>query len=165
MIVVNYKFMSKLTNKKANGYIALMATIIIGAVLLVMTVEMSHTGWSTRFLILGTEAKAESLALAHSCIDLAVAKIMTDPTYLGNSTTTLASGTCYIFPLQIDTPAPDILTVRVRGVVRQAVTNLEQQYDLADVYLAEVALPISLPAVINNLTVTPTTWREYPIMP
>lgn len=157
--------MSKLTNKKTSGYIALMATVIIGAVLLVMTAEMSQTGWSTRFLILGTEAKAESLALAHSCTDLAVAKIMTDPTYLGNSTSTLASGTCYIFPLLIDTPTPDILTVRVRGVVRQAVTNLEQQYDMADVYLPEVALPVSLSPVTNNLTVTPTTWQEYPTMP
>lgn len=165
MIVVNYKFMSKLTNKKANGYIALMATIIIGAVLLVMTVEMSQTGWSTRFLILGTEAKAESLALAHSCADLAVAKIMTNPTYLGNSTTTLVSGYCYIFPLLIDTPSPNLLTVKVRGVVRQAVTNLEQQYDMADIYLDEVALPANPPTGTNNLTATPINWQEYPTLP
>lgn len=157
--------MSKLTNKKTNGYIALMATVIIGAVLLVMTIEMSRTGWTTRFLILGTEAKAESLALAHGCADLALAQIMTDPTYLGNSTTTLTSGYCYIFPLLLNTPTPNILTVRVRGVVRQAVTNLEQQYNMADVYLAEVALPVSLPTGTNNLTVTPTTWQEYPTMP
>ena len=49
MNIVNNKFMPKLTNKKTNGYIALMATVIIGAVLLIMTVEMSKTGWSTRF--------------------------------------------------------------------------------------------------------------------
>ena len=116
-------------------------------------------------LILGTEAKAESLALAHSCADLAIAKIMTNSTYLGNSTTTSASGSCYVFPLLIDTSNPNIITVRVQGIVRQAVTNLERQYDMADVYLAEVALPASLPAGTNNLTVTPITWQEYPTMP
>ncbi len=157
--------MSKLINKKPNGYIALMSTIIIGAVLLVMTMEMSRTGWSTRFLILGTEAKAESLALAHSCADLAVAQIMTDPTYLGDSTTILASGTCYIFPLMPNTPTPNLLTVRVRSIVRQAVTNLERQYDMADVYLNEVALPAHLPAGTHNLEVTPLTWREYGTLP
>ncbi len=157
--------MPNLPNKKTNGYIALMATVIIGAILLVTTVEMSRTGWSTRFLILGTEAKAESLALAHGCADLAVSKIMTDQTYLGNSTTTLASGYCYIFPLILDTPTPNILTVRVRGVVRQAVTNLEKQYNMADIYLADVALPANLPAGTNNLMVTPLTWQEYPTLP
>lgn len=156
--------MHRLTNKQ-NGYIALMATIVIGTVLLIMTMEMSRTGWSTRFLILGTEAKAESLALAHSCADLAVAKIMTDPTYLGDSTTILASGTCYIFPLMLNTPTPNLLTVRIRGTVRQAFTNLEQQYDMADIYLEAIALPASLPAEINDLTVIPLTWQEYGTLP
>lgn len=157
--------MPKIINEKTNGYIALMSTITIGAILLTITIGMSEIGWTTRFLILGTENKAQSLTLAHSCADLAVAKIMTDPAYLGNSTTTLASGTCYIFPLILNTPTPNTLTIRVRGVVKQTTTSIEKQYDMSDVYLSEIALPSNLPIEINNFSVTPLTWREYSTMP
>ncbi len=157
--------MPKIISKKTNGYIALMTTITIGAILLTITIGMNEIGWTTRFLILGTENKAQSLTLAHSCADLAVAKIMTDPTYLGNSTTTLASGVCHIFPLILNSPTPNTLTIRVQGVVKQSTTNLEQQYDMGDVYLSEFALPANLPTTINNLSVTPLTWQEYSTMP
>lgn len=157
--------MTKIINKKTDGYIALMTTITIGAILLTITIGMNEIGWTTRFLILGTENKAESLAIAHSCSNLAIARIMTDPTYLGNSTSTFASGTCYIFPLILNTPTPNTLTIRVQGIVRQSTTNFEQQYDMADVYLSDVALPASLSSEINNFSVTPLTWQEYPTMP
>ena len=81
------------------GYIALMATIIISAILLVLCVEGSLAGFHARFSILGTEAKEQAAALAEGCADQALSAVVTDPTYTGHTTTTISVGTCYVFPI------------------------------------------------------------------
>lgn len=108
-----------------NGYIALMATIIISLILLVMTVEQASTGWYVRFNILGTEAKEQSNSLAESCIEQAMAKLLTDPTFAGNSTTTFPNGTCYTLPIELNSPTNGLLTIRTQAVVRNSYTNLK----------------------------------------
>jgi hypothetical protein len=114
--------------KKANGqsgYIALMATIIISLILLVMTVEEGSIGWHARFNILGTEAKEQATALAEGCAEQAMAKLLTDPTYNGNSTTTFPYGTCYTFPIELNTPNNGMLTIKTQAVIRNSYTNLK----------------------------------------
>ena len=77
---------------QSGGYIALMATIIISAILLVLSVEASLAGFHARFNILGTEAKEQAASLAQGCADQALSAIVTDPSYTGNATTTTSAG-------------------------------------------------------------------------
>ena len=115
--------MKKDESKK--GYIALMATIIISLILLVMIVEAGSSGWYARFNILGTEAKEQATALAEGCAEQAMAKLLTDPTYTGNSTSTLANGNCHTFPIELNTPTPGLLTIKTQAKVRDSYTNLK----------------------------------------
>ncbi len=108
-----------------SGYIALMATIIISLILLVMTVEEGSSGWYARFNILGTEAKEQANSLAEGCSEQAIAKLLTDPTYNGNSTTTYPYGVCYTFPIELNTPSSGLLTIKTQSVVRNSYTNLK----------------------------------------
>lgn len=115
--------------KNCEGYVALMATIIISAMLLVMSVEASIAGWHARFNILGTEAKEQSFALAQGCADLVLVTIVTDPSYLGNETRTTPTGTCRVFPLQFNNPVSGVTTVTIQANVRGSFTNIVVELD------------------------------------
>ena len=149
------------------GYIALMATIVIGAVLLVMTVSMTKAGWYARFNILGIEAKEQSASLAEGCGNQALALLIADSSYQGNATTTVEVGTCYIFPITLNSPLLGIVTLRVQGRVRDAYTNLEMQIDMKDIKIDSVPLPepIVIPPAPLNFTVRLHSWKEVPKLP
>jgi hypothetical protein len=121
------------------GYVALMATVVIGAILLIITVDVGMLGSATRFTILGTEAKLQSSALARGCADVALAEILRDSTYQGGATTTLSLGTCYVFPMAAHNQVANEVTIKIRGQVRQAVTNVVLVVKMADVHLAPIA--------------------------
>jgi hypothetical protein len=99
--------------------------VIMFLILLVMTVEEGSSGWYARFNILGTEAKEQATSLAEGCAEQAIAKLLTDPTYLGNSTTTYPNGVCYTFPLELNTPSSGLLTIKTQSVVKNSYTNLK----------------------------------------
>ncbi len=127
--------MKKLFPTKQDGYIALMATIVISLILLVMTVEESQSGWSARFNILGTEAKEQASALAEGCADQALAKIIIDPTYAGNTSITTSGGTCHIFPIVFDTPSAGFVTIKTQAEVRNSFANLNTATNLNDIHV------------------------------
>ena len=52
------------------GFIALMSTIIVSAILLVVVVAGSMTGFTTRFNMLDAEAKQRSQATADACVSM-----------------------------------------------------------------------------------------------
>lgn len=118
--------MYKTVVKEQGGYVALMAIIVIGAILLVVTVDVSMLGAVARFTILGHEAKEQATALAYGCVGQAAAQLVIDPTFRGGSTSTteLAFSSCYVFPFQVDVPTAGLVTFRVQANVRQSVTNL-----------------------------------------
>ncbi len=132
------KFIYNQSSAEQGGYVALLATIIIGAVLLVATVDLGMLGAAARFSILGTEAKEEATFLAVGCIEVAVGKLLVDTSYRGWATTTSAKGTCYVFPFEVDVPATGLVTFKVQAIVRQAVTNLVVVKDFNDIHLASV---------------------------
>ncbi len=123
---------------KEHGYVALMATIIIAAVLLVMSVEGSIAGWRARFNVLGTEAKEQASALAQGCADQALSAIMTDPSYTGNATTTTDVGTCHVFPIEFNFPIEGVVSIRTQAVVRGSYANLEMQLNMSDIHIDSV---------------------------
>lgn len=123
---------------KEHGYIALMATIIIAAVLLVMSVEGSIAGWRARFNVLGTEAKEQASALAQGCADQALSAIMTDPSYTGDATTTTDVGTCHVFPIEFNFPIEGVVSIRTQAVVRGSYANLEMQLDMSEIHIDSI---------------------------
>jgi hypothetical protein len=145
-----------------SGYIALLSTIIIGAVLLVITIEVGQSGWYTRFMVLGTEAKMQSRELAQSCGRLAVARVLVDTEWIGNTTTTNALGTCYVFPLQKNNPSAGLMTVQVQSVVQGSVTRLISEYDMKEASLSSTPLsvPSTAPSTFPDLELQLVTWKE-----
>lgn len=106
----------------ARGFIALMSAIIISAVLLVLAVTGSLTGYYSRTNALDSEYKEKSLALAEACASQALIELVRDSAYAGDSTTTVATGElCYIGTVSGTTQK----TFRTRGIYQNAYTNLE----------------------------------------
>jgi hypothetical protein len=155
-------FLHQLQNTR--GYIALMATIIISAVLLILSVEGSEVGARARFDILGTEAKEQSLALGEACKDQTLATLLIDPSYLGNATTTSQVGTCYIFPILLNTPTTGVVTIKIQSRVRNSFSNLEFQIATNNIYLSNTPLPTSA-ITLPNPSVHLNSWKELPTLP
>ncbi|HEY4503405.1 MAG TPA: hypothetical protein VJC14_03160 [Candidatus Paceibacterota bacterium] len=64
-----------------NGFIALMAVIIISITLLGATFGQSNNGFFSRFSILDSEYKKVGLGLAESCVHIALLKMAQDYNY------------------------------------------------------------------------------------
>ncbi len=124
--------------KTGAGFIALMAVIVISLVLLVMTVEESSSGWHTRFNILGTEAKEQASSLAEGCAEQALATMLTDPAYMGNATTTITEGTCYVFPVQLNFPVAGLVTIKTQAVVRGSYANLDMAMNMNNIHFGSI---------------------------
>ena len=133
------------TRKKNGGYIALMATIIISLVLLVMIVNEGFAGWMTRFVVLGTEAKEQANALAEGCADQALALLITDPTYLGNSTSNTPGGDCKVFAISPTDLQAGLVTIKTQAVVRDAFVNLQVRYALPHTRISWEEVPDTTP--------------------
>lgn len=74
--------------KNNGGYIALMATIIISAILLIMVTQESFSGWHARFNVLGTEQKEQAIALSDGCINQAITGLVAGLPYQKGATST-----------------------------------------------------------------------------
>ena len=149
------------------GYIALLSTIIISAVLLTMTVGAGQSGWFTRFEVLRTEAKLESQLVTKGCINEVIAKLINDPTWMGDTTITKNSGICYVYPIQKNYPYNNYVIIKVRGDVRNSVTNIISEFDMAEIYLdsSPRALPIAPPQSIANIIPIKKSLLEVGVMP
>ncbi len=146
--------------KKENGYIALMATIVISIILLMVSVEEGRAGWFARFALLGTEAYEEARALAKGCADRALLRVVVESSYTGDATSSETGGTCHIFHIARDTPTVGLVTVRAQAVVRGTYGNSEAVYDLHDIHTSDI--PLTSPVGGSDLTVTPLSYRELP---
>lgn len=154
---MNYS-MHKNTN---GGYIALMATIVISLVLLVMVVRAGFVGWSTRFMVLGTEAKEQANALAEGCADQALASLVTDTSYLGGSTSVTPAGTCStsaIDPLDL---ASGVVTIRTQAIVNNAYANLQVVQNLNNIHLGSIpSLPTYGTLIVQTLVTNPASGAQ-----
>ncbi len=145
-------------NNRQGGYIALMATIVISLVLLVMVVREGFVGWSTRFMVLGTEAKEQANALAEGCADQALAALITDPTYAGGSVSNTPVGTCSTSA--IDTSAA-LVTIKTQAVVNNAYANLELVQNLNNVHIGNIpTAPTYGTLIVQTLVTNPTSGAQ-----
>ncbi len=150
-------------NKSQNGYISLISTIFITLILLVVMVEESRSGLSARLNILGTEAKEEANALAEGCLEDAKARILADPSFLGNTDIITGGGTCHIFPIQFDNLVTHTVTIKSQAVVRNSYANLKVIMYMNDIHLysaPEAATGAVAPS--PNLNFDQNSWQEIP---
>ncbi len=150
-----------------NGFVALLSTIIIGAVLLLITVSAGQSGWYTRFIVLGTEAKQQSRMFASGCIQEALAKLLIEPNWVGDATSTYSEGTCHIHPIQSDFSLSPLVTIQASGEVRGAMTNIVSTFNMQDINMTGVpeAVPATPPQTSNNILPTEESYLEVEVMP
>lgn len=115
--------------KNNSGFMALISTIIISAVLLIVAVSLSLSGFYTRSNILDSELKEKSFFLAEGCFDVALAKLSEDLLYNpSNETISLGVEECEI--VSVDTSGSHIKT---QAKVNNAyTTNLRITIDTSD---------------------------------
>ncbi len=130
--------MIKNSRKKNEGFVALISTIIITAILLIVLTTLSLSEFYARYNILDSELKRRSNDIAEACADTAILKIANDSTYTGNETENISDGTCTIGP--------------VTGVSTKSFTT---QTTYKNYYT-------NLQIVINSSTFTVISWQEVP---
>lgn len=152
---------------KNNGFVALLSTIIIGAVLLIITVSAGQSGWHTRFIVLGTEAKQQSRMVARGCIQKALAKLLIEPNWGGDATSTYSEGTCYVHPIQSDFSLSSVVTIQASGEVRGAMTNIVSTFNMQDINMTGVpeAVAATPPQTPSNNLPTEESYLEVQVMP
>lgn len=116
---MNFKFLKK---KGQSGYIALISIIIIVALMMIISVAVSFSGFFSRFGILENEYKEVSSGLAEACGDAAILKLAGDWAYLGNESITVGFNNCLIVSIQDSGPQK---LIRVQGIYQKSYTNLE----------------------------------------
>ena len=110
-----------MNNKRDRGFIALMSAIIISAILLVVVIAGSMTGFTTRFTLLDAEAKGQSEAAADACADTILARLASDPSYAGPEAVSVGDDSCRI--LGVENPGGDPALFKVQAVASRAYTD------------------------------------------
>jgi hypothetical protein len=107
------------------GYIALMSAIIISAVLLDITFATSASGYFLRFNGLDQEYKRRSRELAEACKNIILLQLAEGSDSIMAQTVMVGNENCFIITVRRNVPVAGDITIQTRGVVRQAVTNLQ----------------------------------------
>jgi hypothetical protein len=143
-----------------NGYVALMASIVISIVLLLLSTEAALLGWSTRFMVIANESKEQSIRVAHSCAELSIGKLLQNPMYRGNEVIEVAGGSCKIFTFVTSEANEKKVIFRVGAVVDAVVIHHEYIYQITDVHIAEPLTPLEVMSPNTAPSFTLTSWRE-----
>lgn len=128
----------QIKNQQA-GFVLLISTIIIAAVLTAVIFSVSFRGFYTRFNLFDSESKERSLALAEACGQIAVLKRIQSSSYTGNETLPVGTGSCQV--LTIDSTGSDII-IRTKAEIDDAVSNIQIN--------------------LNSTTLAVIRWREVP---
>jgi hypothetical protein len=154
--------LNKLRNMK-NGFVALIATIIISIVLLGMVLGRSWSSFQSRFDSLDSEFKKISLGLAESCAHLSLLKIAQNYYYSpASSGDTLRIGTDYqnrtetCTIVSVATTTPEINGKKTVTIITQgqyAGTFTDIQVTAAVASTTAVTIPID-----SNITIT--SWKQ-----
>lgn len=142
---------------KQSGYVALMATLIISAALLGLTITVSSAGFFTRASILEDEYKQNSLVLANSCANTALLALALNFNYQpsdSNKTISVNSDSCVIDSVTQDQQNIELKTITVHAQYREAFTNL--------IITAAVQNPSQLPPSPLPPNIAITSWEEVP---
>lgn len=104
------------------GFIALISTVIISAILLTVIVAGSLTGFNSRFNVFDAESKERSHALADACVDIVLIRLSYDATYGGPETIPVGDDECQVVGT-VD-PISNPRVYKLKGGFQDAHTNL-----------------------------------------
>ena len=127
---------------KENGFIAMLATVVLSAVVLAVILSLSSTSVAFRVSVLGGEFKTKSKAFAEACVQVAIGKIINNPEYAGvMEQVSIGDITCKIVSV---TKLNHQYTIRIQSVYpvsspSGAYTNLEVVFSLNDDYFEIVS--------------------------
>ncbi|MDP1689247.1 MAG: hypothetical protein Q8L47_03930 [bacterium] len=131
---------SKRKNKKRNeGFIALMSSVIIAAVILVFTVTLSYSSFFVRFNLLDSEFKDRSVALAEGCVDSALLNYAINSSYSGNEFLNIGSDSCFVRPIY---ESGSNINIETQAIFQNSYTNLK--------------------VTINKISLAVVSWSEVP---
>lgn len=109
------------TRHKEQGYVALVAAVILTLVILTLSVTASISGYFNRFNIVASYAKERSSSVARSCIETARLKVIQSSSYGGNENVSVGAHQCMIYPIETNGSQK---TVKAKAIVERSVTNL-----------------------------------------
>jgi hypothetical protein len=127
--------------KKQQGFIALITTIIISAVLLAVVCAIGGTSVLHRLNIASAENLNQSKYLADACAYKALVNLAYDKNYQGNENINVSGNdTCVIEP--IPPPTQNQISLQTRAQVAKSITHLSM--------------------VVDNASLSVISWREIP---
>ena len=110
--------MTALKIEKDSGFVALITAIILSFILIITTATLNQTSFLARGMLLASEYKERSAALAEACVDVARLKLVNNASYGGNETISIGSGDCDIRPITAN-------IIETRAEYQKAFTNLK----------------------------------------
>ena len=109
--------------KIQRGFIALISSIVMSAILLLITTTLSLSSFFARFTILESEYKERSSTLAEACVDSALLKIALDNNYSPtNETVSVGKDSCLIKEVTTNSQQKIITT---QAKYQESYTNLK----------------------------------------
>ena len=106
-----------------DGYVTLIASVIITVGILIVAVTISNIAFLGRFDTLGVQFKDIAREVAKGCLEYARLKLSINLGYEGNETHSIGSYSCQILP--IETPGANQKVIKSRAVVNTRVANLK----------------------------------------
>lgn len=111
------------------GFVALMSSIIISAILLMVVVLQSFTGFNSRYNILYGEYKERGNAIAEACVSATLLLLANNSAYVGNATTSISGSECYVGPIVLIGSNKVFMT---RAIYKDTHTNLKISVNSSD---------------------------------
>ena len=138
--------------QEKRGFIALVAVVVLGLMLLGLSVEQSLAGWYARYNVLSAENKEQANALAEGCADVALAQLVADPSfdYDAPIVTVTEQGTCTV---EIDTSIQGLASIKSQGEVEGSYANLEMTINLSDVHIGDTVITPSNGTLVVSMNV------------
>lgn len=117
--------MSLRKSNSNGGFVALMTAIILIAILLIVTITLNQTSFFTRGILLDSEYKERSSALAEACVDVARLKLANNILYKPiNEIVPIGDRECVIRSIT-DHPTAGQKIIETRATSSESVTNLK----------------------------------------
>lgn len=136
-----------------DGFVALISSIIIGAVLVAITFALGFSSFITRVNILDVEFKEKSIGLAEACVDTAIILLQGDSGYVpavgAGDLIPVGSDSCYIRSV---TGGSWPKTIRVQA--KYPPTSNKSSYTNLEVVVSKPGNEV----VVNS-------WEELAVMP
>lgn len=132
------KFKIKKQVRKTQGYVALIAVIFTGAMLIVLSFGLNFYSFFSLADFYDFVLKEKSLSLAEGCVELALLKLKKDSLYQGDEVINIGDFSCSILPIETSDSQKIIKT---SAYVYNRISNIE--------------------VVIDKETFKIISWREF----